>query len=168
MIIQLQRPWESEGKWHYHILRCILGILWVDGPVAVIKAKRHNLLSGVAKAIRSTIHLKLNTGSSTFSTVISESKQRHLIPLLVDRVTWTDHENLYDIYMKRGKKVTFVFILLGTMKHQRIKCLSYYHISTYKPTLWGVKTTWEKKPLLPWASSSYYHFFFKYFYRVYQ
>ena len=51
------------------------------------------------------------------------------------RSAWTDHENLYDIYLKGGEKVTFVFILLGTMKQQRIKCLSYYHISIYKPDL---------------------------------
>ena len=40
---------------------------------------------------------------------------------------------------KGGDKVIFVFILLGTMKQQRIKCLSYYHISIYKPDLWGVR-----------------------------
>lgn len=101
-----------EGKWHYHFLRCILRVLRVDWPIAVIKTKRYNLLPGVSRPLWSTVHLKLNTAFSVFPVISLESGQWLLIMPSDDYRDLDYHYNVYDSHKRR--EVTSIFISLGT------------------------------------------------------
>lgn len=55
--------WNGMGMWTWsiahHFLRCILWILRINWPVAVVKAEGHGFFSRVPTAIKSTVNLTM-------------------------------------------------------------------------------------------------------------